>query len=251
LCPRAQHFSGGVDGRSSSVRFICPESWRDEDGIVVVHEPRPKQYVINLRVHAMCSGSKQKATAPTPASNRRKATAIAKGAAAGGATSAGAGGASRVARTAGTSTSGPMQIAEMAMPSMRLLSPLRGRCFSMTVDYWTYELCPQQHTRQLRLEGSRVGVEFNLGKYDQAEDKVTVGVRGSLDKSLLPHTFSQGYVNGTAGRRSTVRVRCANKNEHALVGIEEPQTHNYVLIFSTPLACELSCTYAQPPKVLP
>ena len=144
-----------------------------------------------------------------------------------------------------------MQIAEMVVPGMRLLSPLRGRCFSMSMDYWTYELCPQQHTRQFRLNGKTVGVEFSLGKYEKAEDKVTVGVRGSIDKTLVPHTFSHSYVNGTANRRTSVRVRCAKKNEHALVGVEEPQTHQYVFIFSTPLACELSCAYAMPPRAQP
>ena len=114
----------------------------------------------------------------------------------------------------------------------------------MLVGYWTYELCPQQHVRQFRKEGNRVGVEFLLGSYDKRADKVTVGVRGKLDKVFVPHTFAQFYGNGTASRRAHVRVRCSQKNEHALLGVEEPSTHEYVLLFSSPLGCELSCAYA-------
>lgn len=115
----------------------------------------------------------------------------------------------------------------------------------MTIGYWTYEFCPQQHVRQFRKEGNRIGVEFNLGNYDKSADKVTVGVRGALTKSFVPHTFAQSYSNGTANRQTVVRVKCASaKNEHTLVGVEEPATHQYIFIFSSPLGCELSCAYA-------
>ena len=121
----------------------------------------------------------------------------------------------------------------------------------MTVGYWTYEFCPQQHVRQMRKEGQRVSVEFSLGHYERQGDKVTVGVRGRLDKAFVPHTFAQLYTNGTANRRSQVRVRCATKNEHALLAVDEPSTHEYVLLFSSPLGCELSCAYAAVPSTPP
>ena len=106
------------------------------------------------------------------------------------------------------------------------------------------ELCPQQHVRQFRQEGNRVGVGFSLGSYDRSADKITAGVRGKLAKDFVPHTLTQTYSNGTANRRTQVRVRCSQKNEHALLSVEEPSTHEYIMLFSSPLGCELSCAYA-------
>ena len=37
-----QAFMGGTDGRSTRVRYVCPDSKRDEDGIVTVTEQQPK-----------------------------------------------------------------------------------------------------------------------------------------------------------------------------------------------------------------
>ena len=122
----------------------------------------------------------------------------------------------------------------------------------MILDYWTYELCPTSHVRQYRKEGQRVGVEFNLGKYESRGDKLTVGVRGGeagpRTSDVVPHTFGQTYVNGTAGRKTHLRVKCASNNEHKLLSVEEPRTHEYIFWFSSPLACEFSCAYAQMPK---
>ena len=100
----------------------------------------------------------------------------------------------------------------------------------MTAGYWTYELCPQQHVRQYRKEGSRVGVEFLLGQYDKAADRLTLGVRGRMASDFMPHTFAQLYNNGTASRKAHVRVRCSQKNEHTLLSVEEPATHEYALL---------------------
>ncbi|KOO21124.1 hypothetical protein Ctob_005689 [Chrysochromulina tobinii] len=96
---------------------------------------------------------------------------------------------------------GPMQIAELVLPNTRLLDSIRGRCFSMVRDYWTYEFCPGAQT----------------------------------------------YTNGTANRRVQVRVRCSTKNEHSLIAVDEPAMHDYVMVFSSPLGCELSCAYAYAP----
>lgn len=45
-----------------------------------------------------------------------------------------------------------------------------------------------------------------------------------------------------------MRVRCARKNEHTLLSVDEPQVHSYVLVFSTPLACELNCVLSYAPR---
>jgi len=58
-----QQFVQGTEGRGSTVRYMCPDSWRDEDGVVVVHEPRPKQYVVTVRVQALCGATKRSAAA--------------------------------------------------------------------------------------------------------------------------------------------------------------------------------------------
>ena len=285
-----QQYTGGTEGRGATVRYMCSDSWRDEDGVVVVHEPKPKQYVITLRVQALCSPSKRKGDGKSSASEaskhgkssaseaskqhgkkltakeKRHAEKLAKLEAVKRAAAAADGRAS--ARTDGSTASvrgrnlmsdeeavalatappaGPMQIAELVLPNTRLLDSIRGRCFSMVRDYWTYELCPGAQVRQFRQEGSHVGVEFQLGSYDKTLDKVTVGVRGSLDQNLVPHTFAQTYTNGTANRRVQVRVRCSTKNEHSLIAVDEPAMHDYVMVFSSPLGCELSCAYAYAP----
>ena len=69
----------------------------------------------------------------------------------------------------------PAIVAEMKLPNTRLLASIRGRCFSMVRDYWTYEFCPMQSVRQFRQEGNRVGVQFSLGTYDKGQDKVSLG----------------------------------------------------------------------------
>ena len=71
---------------------------------------------------------------------------------------------------------------------------------------------------------------------------------GKLPATFVPHTFAQTYNNGTANRKTHVRVRCAAKNEHTLVAVEEPATHEYVVLFTSPLACELGCAYAAVPN---
>ena len=242
-----QHFGDGEDGRTCAVRYLCPDSWRDEDGIVVVHEPRPKHYVITLRVQALCAlqseGSRAGAASGGKGDSADAASeAVESGS---GSTKAVASSSGVAAKTPGAApSSGMMQVAEMILPNTRMLSSLRGRCFSTAVGYWTYEFCPQQHVRQFRKDGNRVGVEFALGFYDRLSDKVTLGVRGGLEKGFVPHTFAQTYTNGTANRKTQVRVKCSPKNEHSLMAVDEPSPHEYVFLFSSPLGCELSCAYA-------
>ena len=84
-------------------------------------------------------------------------------------------------------------------------------------------------------------------RYDKNLDKMTIGPLGPLPERGSGPVFTQSYTNGTGSRSTTVRAWCASKNEHSLVAVEEPETHAYVLSFSTPLACELSCALAIPP----
>ena len=64
----SQRYTVGTEGRGTLVRFVCPESRREEDGIAIVHEPKPKQYLITMRVAALCHEARDDA-APAHSSN--------------------------------------------------------------------------------------------------------------------------------------------------------------------------------------
>lgn len=244
-----QHFSRGEEGRSATVRIICPENKREEDGIVIVHEPKEREYVITLRVAALCTPVAGAAAAPAPpspeASAKSKAAAASRRAAAKLAKDAAAREAAEKAAKAGITS----PLAEVMMPQARLLAPIRGRCFQVTKDYWSYEFCPMKHVRQFHKEGHRITSEFSLGKYDKStETRLTLPTGVALPRGLTPHVFAGVYANGTGERQTTIRVSCAHKNEHAVLSVEEPAVHKYVLEFSTPLACELNCAFSYQPR---
>ena len=127
-----QHFSGGTEGRQSMVRFICPESKRDEDGIVVVQEPKEKQYTFTLRVAALCADEAAAGSgkASTVAGRAKAELAKAKEEAMAAQSAKFAAAAAKASGTAVPAQ--PVQIAEMVVPQMRLLASLQGRCFQMT-----------------------------------------------------------------------------------------------------------------------
>ena len=147
-----QQFTMGDEGRSATVRIICPENRRDEDGLVIVHEPSVKHYVITLRVAAICTpaeGAAKPAAAAAAAANARAAAAAAAAAAAG---MPQARAAEKMDMLAMPRSMPSAPLAEIATPQARLLSPIRGRCFQIVKDYWTYEYCPMKHVRQFHVE---------------------------------------------------------------------------------------------------
>jgi len=158
-----QLFSMGDEGRSATVRIICPENRREEDGLVIVHEPSEKQYVITLRLAAICTPAEGavKPAAAAAAANARAKAAVAAAAAAGIPQA-------RAAESMGALTmpgSRPgAPLAEIATPQARLLSPIRGRCFQIVKDYWTYEYCPMKHVRQFHVE-ARTGAALTPNLY--------------------------------------------------------------------------------------
>ena len=139
----SQQFTGGAEGRSSVVRYLCPDSWRDEDGIVLVNEPTPKHYVITLRVQALCDADGAAAVAGAPTRGRPAA-------AAGAPTRAARAAAAQedAAEKAEAAASG-MQIAEMILPNTRLLSSLRGRC--ATAAAAMHRHAPPMHAMRARV----------------------------------------------------------------------------------------------------
>ena len=77
----------------------------------------------------------------------------------------------------------------------------------------------------------------------------TTRVRGvsSFPSCSFP-VLGSGPDCGRSATRALARVRCARKNEHTLLSVDEPQVHSYVLVFSTPLACELNCVLSYAPR---
>jgi hypothetical protein len=143
---------------------------------------------------------------------------------------------------------------------------LRGGCFTRTIDYWTYEVCPFRKITQYHVENTRRATEFSLGTY----------IEQPVGEQLATGVFTQKFDAGTAGRQSRVRFVCyeaakhdpnynakhsftaAEEEEtaraklrgdlelnHMLVGIAETQVLHYEITVATDLACDTAKLAAQ------
>ncbi|XXQ35438.1 Glucosidase 2 subunit beta [Plasmodiophora brassicae] len=97
---------------------------------------------------------------------------------------------------------------------------LQDKCFTLSVDQYTYTLCPFKSVTQ-----SSGGSDTSLGRFKRWDDQ-------SGD-----WLFEQGQRCWNGPERSTrVSVSCGQTNE--LLDVSEPSTCVYVMHFATPCACD-------------
>ena len=108
---------------------------------------------------------------------------------------------------------------------------MKGQCFSLKHQQYTYEICPYGSAHQR--EGSAKHGGFSLGKWTGIVD-----VEADEDGTTKAFKFEDGtYCNGPA-RSALVSLRCGTTNE--LIEVDEPEMCQYTMVLSTPAACSLS-----------
>lgn len=215
----SQRYLDGDGGREVTVRYVCRQNARQDDGIATVSEPSERVYLITLQLASVCVDLPASMPAAATSSEQNSVTASVS--------------------------------ADIALSSMRLLEPLEGAaCFYFAKDYWNYEFCPNKSVRQFHEHERRISAEFLLGAYDETADRLVIRSADALPSATEPMVaHHQRYVDGTGGRSVTVRVRCSwRRNEHTILSVEEPEQGQYVLDFSSPLLCDLACVRGNAPR---
>lgn len=104
------------------------------------------------------------------------------------------------------------------------LAPLRGLCWKMKRDYWSYDVCFGRKITQYRPDAE---ARFSLGEHVPAADEL----------------FSNGsvrevYLGGTDNRSTEILYVCGSSESSSRVfTIEETQTLFYTVIVSGPAFC--------------
>lgn len=104
-------------------------------------------------------------------------------------------------------------------------------CFSKTIDYWTYEVCPWRKVTQFHKEGNAIGLSFSLGKHDNTADTFNEEMQ-----------LTQTYTQGKDGRTARVTFTCnpsvsSPELDHLLTSVREPQERVYHFEILSTSAC--------------
>jgi hypothetical protein len=224
-----QTFAGGEGGRSTRVRYSCPgavDFGQEADlteSLTRVDE-QGAQYQLSFASGAVCRSiirrdSARSSPPSEPELDRWRPRLILGG-------------------------EQQQSIVRLALPHVRLLAPLKGRCFQRAHEYWHYKFCPGKSLRQFHPDPARNGPSILLGRYDSALDELSTATGAESFRTathgVVLAQFSQRYVNGISKRSATVHVACSQDSE-MLLAVSEPTPLSYTALFLTPLACDMNC----------
>jgi len=151
-----------------------------------------------------------------------------------------------------------IEVNENEIPRIKVLtnnirSMEKGHCFSKSLGYWTYEVCPFREVKQFHRENKDNSISFNLGKYvpnsekEYTDDTVETNTqqqqqqnnKGFSDELLTP-LMSQSYQGGNADRKTIVRYACDRTitGGARVVSVEENPTHVYTILVATDKMCD-------------
>lgn len=100
--------------------------------------------------------------------------------------------------------------------------PLKGKCFDLRVNQYTYTVCPFGSAKQ---DGTNLGNFESWGKRDD----------GTTDYSVMKFTNGQYCWNGPH-RSLKVNLSCGSFD--AVLKVDEPEKCTYAADFQTPAACD-------------
>jgi len=126
-------------------------------------------------------------------------------------------------RTKAGSRSADVSKSKQHFISAKLVN-LRGTCWKLLKEYWSYDVCFGRKIVQYR---SGIETRFSLGDFKSGSEE------------LLPDGgVRELYVDGTDGRTSEIRYICGSSESTSKVfEVEEPSDLNYVWTVSGPQFC--------------
>jgi hypothetical protein len=103
------------------------------------------------------------------------------------------------------------------------LAPLKGRCWTTRIDYWSYDVCFGRKILQYRPDAE---TRFSLGEHVPEAD--VLHPDGHVTES---------FVGGTDNRSSEIHYVCGNGGEARAFKIEEPQPLRYAITITSAVFC--------------